>query len=248
MSKQNVLIVRSAYKETCNNPVVQVADNLQIELLKAKAFNGTGGAINVGVGKKLSTASLIAYSITAASTPDASLNQSLLNETSTQIFSTTNNGGFMIGSKDKFSLIRFVVSQAQAGSPVYAYTYYNGSTMASLDTESIPSSYAVGEQLIVFNPPLDWVAGTTAAVGGDQSYYYIQMVATTAPSTAVLATSVDVVYLYDYQKSLPSLSHVDFDLSASEGVVLNSKEGVVGYFSGANSSANTLMVAYRVRK
>lgn len=248
MSKQNVLIVRSAYKETCNTPVVQLADNLQIELLKAKAFNGSGGAINVGIGKKFDVDSLIAYSITAASTPDASLDSTLLAGSSTQIFSTTNNDGFMIGCKDKFSLIRFVVSQAQAGAPVYAYTYYNGSTMATLDTESVPSSYAVGEQLIVFNPPVDWVQGTTAAVGGDQTYYYIQMVATTAPSTAVLATSVGVAYLFDYQKSLPNLSFVDFDLSPSEGVVLNSKEGVVGYFSGSNNSANTLMVAYRVRK
>jgi len=248
MSRQNVIVARSAYKETCNTPVVLLADNLQIELLKAKAFNGTGGAINVGIGKKFSTDSLICYSITAASTPDASLNSTLLAGTTTTIFSTTNNDGFMIGCKEKFSVIRFNVTQAEAGSPVYVLRYYDGTNMVTLTAESAPSAYTAGEQVIMFNPPLDWQQGSTAAVGGDASYYYIELVATTAPSTAVQANSLGVAQLFDYQKSLPSLSYVDFDLSPSEGVVLNAKEGVVGYFSGSNNASNTLMVAYFVRK
>ena len=52
------------------------------------------------------------------------------------LFTTTNNDGFVVSASKKFDLVNLVVSTAEAGSPVYEYTYYNGTAWTTFNPRS----------------------------------------------------------------------------------------------------------------
>lgn len=111
------------------------------------------------------------------------------------VTTTTNNDGFGIFSLIPFNIVSLVIGTAGAGgSPAWdlAYTLAGGTWGTISNAYVAPLFTATGEQLIWFEPPVDWAVseaghGTGVPVG----YYGIRSRATTAPSgTAALATSM----------------------------------------------------------
>lgn len=255
MSSRPLSSAHSGYGVKLSTPVVSPAANKTLELYLAALFNGTGGSITAAAAKKLAPVSTMQqfFSITDASTPDAAdITSAILAGTAAQqLISTTNNDGFLVQCAQKFSVIGINVTQAQAGSPVYEYTYWNGSAYAALSTIEVPASYAAGIQIIAFHPPVDWVAGSSAAVGGNTSgYYSIRVRATTAPSTAVQVGNggtAPSIWLASFMKSMELATKTGFELQAfqDEPLCLDAQESLIPYFSGSANAANTFSVLYK---
>lgn len=239
----------SGYLENCKTGVIIPPATKQINLYSAWAVNGSGLSIDVGICKKLGNDEWKAYSIIAANTPDATdVTASIQAGTATNIFTTTINDGFMIGAKQKFGVIGLTVSQADSGSPVYAIRYYNGSAMATLTGYSIPASYAAGTVLITFPAPIDWVPGSTAAVGGDSSLYMVEVVATTAGGQIVKATSAWICQFLAYTPGLADRGYIQFDtLSSDYPLVLSGNQQVLPYFGGTANAKNTFGALFSIQ-
>jgi hypothetical protein len=193
------------------------------------------------------------FSITTASTPDAAdiTNEILAGTVGQQLISTTNTDGYLVQCAQKFSVIGINVTQAEAGSPVYTYQYWNGSAYVALSTIEVPSAYATGIQIVAFQPPVDWATGSSAAVGGNTSGYYSILVrASTAPSQAVLVGNggtAPSIWLASFIKSMELATKTGFELRAfqDEPIRLDAQESLVPYFSGSANAANTFSVLYK---
>ncbi|TXH16908.1 MAG: hypothetical protein E6R03_04720 [Hyphomicrobiaceae bacterium] len=121
---------------------------------------------------------------------------------------TTNNDGFVIQCKDKFNLVGLTISQAAEGSPVFLYEYFNGTSFVTLSQVlDTPVLTGLGDTYLTFLTPSDFApipAGNSLATtdGLTVGYYAIRMKATTAPSTAALASVIWTAAVDDYLEKL----------------------------------------------
>lgn len=124
-----------------------------------------------------------------AATPNVDATATVQAGTAVSIFTTTNNDGFLAYGIQQFNKLTFTVSQAATGSPVYTYEYWNGSAWTALTGVTAPDLTTTGSNDLTFNIPSNWAVGDGTEGGGNNAYYAIRVLATTAPTTAVQVTS-----------------------------------------------------------
>lgn len=246
--KHPLQILTLGYSTQSTSAALSPGTGKQIHLYQAKVHNRSGGAIDLGLFKRLATAAWKFFTVVAADTPDATDATTAIQAGSSTALSTlVDNSGFLIQAKQRFNLIGLVVGTAESGgSPVYALSYYNGSTYATV--ASVASiAFSSGTKAIVFFPPVDWVVGTTAAVGGDSDKYSIQCIATTAASsTAPAATSLWVGQCLDFTEGVADNGSLSTLMPAGTPLMLEGNEGIQPYFGTANA-INVVNLIYQVQ-
>jgi len=232
------------YAQNCDTPALLPPSGRQVHVYDVALHNGSAATIDMGILKRMSLSDVSVYTLTAASTPDALIDTGLKLGTATRLFTATNNDGFMIQSSHRFSLIGLNVSTAGAGG-TYVLSYYNGTAYTTLTTIAAPADLSTtGTKLFLFAPPIDWVVGTTAAVGGDASMYSIRVVATTAPGSAVSANRLWVGQSIDIALQVAAKSNMVRSFYAYQPLMLGGEEGILPYFGGTASAANMVSVTY----
>ena len=202
--------VNTNYQEKTKTALVSPGVGKNLVFVGATLNNRSGAGQIVGLGFKFNNASWLAGQW------DDSAGASYIDDTTDAqdagaddfaLFSTVNNDGLIIQSTTKFSLIGMTVTTAEGGSPVYEYNYWNGSAWTTLTTLEVPSAYTEAEHTIAFVAPSDWakvVTGDTPVDtdGLSDGHYAIRVRATTAPTTAPLASDLWVASLYDYKEDV----------------------------------------------
>lgn len=227
--------------------IVTPATGKQLHLFAARVHNRSGGALDLGIMKKLSNDAWKLWGIVAADTPDATDRTAAIQTgTATNLATTVDSSGFLIQGKKKFNCLSFNVSTGEVGSPVYTYLYWNGSSYTTLTTITVPTAYTTGEKVILFLIPSDWVVGTDAGTGGDSDKYSIKMVATTAPSTAMKANSLVVGQIIDFTEGVADNGELVWKCPADFPLQLDGGEGLLPYCS-ASSTANAFSATYAIQ-
>lgn len=238
----------NSYAQKGKDEVITPLTGGALVLGEATLENNSGGAIDVFIGYKHVNSMWKAgqwVNATTTFTDDTTDAQSAATG-DFPVTTTTNNDGFIIGSNLKFNLIGMTVSQAQAGAPVYAYEYWNGSAWTVIPAGAIketPASFTVADQFIVFQAPHDWAKGGSGT-GVDQTRYNIRMRATTAPSTAVIASVLWIGTSIAMKESLANNTKFSIDQVNTE-LVLPGGCGLLPYFGGTASAANMVEARYR---
>lgn len=164
--------------------------------------------------------------------------------------STTSNDGFCVESDSKFNVVGITVGTAAGGSPVYDYTYWDGSTWANLEPFMIntPNLKATGDQYLAFLAPWDWAAFEStddpdANEGMTTARYAVRVRATTAPTTtAGTANIIWLVRLMDYVEAVSDGKSITFNAQGETTIPF--KTSLVPYCSTANSG-NWISIEYR---
>ncbi len=232
------------------------ASGRQLVIHKITAQNRVGSTIDVGLatkipndGASLST-NMSVYTLDATATPDA-VASTLLDGDTTDIFSTATDDGFLVQATVPFGLVSIVLSQAQSGSPIEAYTYYDGDAYVALTTVDVPATWGVGINTILFVPPHDWATGTTDAVGGDTDKYSLRVIASTAPGQAVQATSIIVGELIEFKEGVLDNAELVFTSPqigrGNNGLLLEAGSGIIPYF-GTAAAANKVSFLYETQQ
>lgn len=221
----------------------------RLVLSECSATNNTGSALLVGCGRRYSNDDWSWFQIVDADTPDATGDTTDAKDAGAgdiTLFTTVANGGHLVCSDRKFSGWGTEISQGQTGSPVYAYSYYNGSTEVSLTGYEaiLPATYTAGDRVQFWNIPSDWARGTIAAVGGPSDRYCIKALSTTAPSQAVLGT---IAWVFGIDKYFPSVA-TGIDFAPQEPVALEFGEGYGCFFSGSVNKANSCSIQVRASR
>lgn len=215
----------------------------QIFLYNARATNNTGGAAKVGLGRQFALPQMRLWQYTASGPSVADVSALVSGGTAENLFTTTNNDGFVVQADRPFNLAGFTISSASAGATV-TYQYYNGSSLTALTLIETPVYSSTGDITIAFRAPLDWAVGGVA--GTDTSKYTILVQATTHPTTAVAANGFWVAEFLEYQEGVPNNSMVQIAFPDTKPFVFRAGEGIVAYYDTANA-ANQLGAFYEVR-
>jgi len=232
------------YSQGGKAAVVSPGAGKQIKIYSAVAQNRSGGASDLGMCVKLDSASYAFGTITAASTPDFLAANEIKEGTAVTIFTTVDNGGFLVQADRPFNVIGLTLSDAcTAGT--FEYTYYNGTAYVTLTTIAVPTYTATGDKLIVFGAPQDWIIGTTSGVGGSSSLYSIRVRATTAPSDLAQANALWVAQLFAYRAQVANNGAISLSFSELNPFTLEANEGLMPYF-GVASTANTAESFYAI--
>lgn len=237
---RNAIDLNMAYDQVSKSAVLTPGSGQQLSLYYAKAQNQSGGTINLGLLLKIAqTDPYLLFGSYVSPGPLTDSTTAINAGTATNIFTTTSNDGFVIQAKKPFNLVGFTVSQAQTGSPVYTYKYYNGSSYTDIPTVyGTPDYSATGDTVLLFPTPRDWAVGSTVGVGGSAALYSIHAQASTAPGQAVKATAFWVGKLIEYAASVPNNGYLDVQWDVTLPKVLDSLEGLLPYFSTSSSSNN----------
>lgn len=247
-SKGPYYFANKAKDEIISGPTTPIAESLFLK--EVQVGNGSGADASVAFGYKLPVAKWkagqwddsesVSYIDDTTHAQDATANNFALT-------TTTNNDGFVIQSSEKFNIVGLTVGTIQAGSPVFEYTYWNGSAWSTLATLSSPDFTAAADTYLVFNEPVDWAALSSADTpvatdGLTANYFAIRVRATTAPSTAPIANIAWVIKLLDYIKTIPN-GYAAVRTSV-EGIKVPPGHAIVPYCSTA-SSANWIIIEYK---
>ena len=238
---QRIQISSSAYPDQGLTQSYTAPSNEQLEVYKASAQNALPTENAVGLFHTVATPHFKLYKLLAAG--DTEFTSTIQAGTAVSIFNTTNNDGCLFQAKEKFNYIAFNISQAQTGSPVYTYKYYNGSSYSTLTLLNTPAYDATGIQVIVFEAPIDWAAGD-GTEDADSTLYSIQVISTTAPSQAVQINSLKIGKMLSYSDAIPASGILEVEFN-SEPLLLQVGEAIVPFFSYTDPS-NRLELAYKV--
>ncbi len=214
--------------------------NKQLEVFSVRAFNGTAADNAIGVYHTTASPDFKVWQLLAAG--DAQVTSTVQGGSAVSIFNTTNNDGCLFQAKNKFNMIAVNISQASTGSPVYTFKYWNGA-WTDLTLLNTPDFSTTGIQVLLFNPPLDWVVGDGSETT-DDTMYSIQIISTTAPSQAVQINSVAVCKSLAYSEYVQPGGDVYIDFAKSP-YLLQVGESIIPFFSYANS-ANRIDMTYKI--
>lgn len=244
MGSKTIAVFHAGYAQNCKDAVLSPATGQQLRVFRAVLENNSGGAINVALLKKLDPTGFDFLTYVALSTPKAATNLTLKAGTATGIVTTTNNDGYIVQSPQRFNLVGLNISTAAAGgSPVYSYTYWNGSSWANLTLISTPAYGSTGNQLLLFYAPHDWAVGGASGDGVDATKYAVRVRATTAPSgTAAAADTIWIGSMIDYQASLADKGRFDVAIPQEKPLLFQAGEGVLPYFAGTANAANSIFI------
>jgi hypothetical protein len=241
-NSQGLQVANVGYPTRATGAALSSPSTQQLLVHSATAYNGSASAQNLGLGVRLSSTAWKLYTLGATTTDVTSTIQA---SSAVSVLPTTNNYGFYVQAKAPFGLLVFNVSQAQTGSPVYEYTYWNGSTFAALTTIDTISYTATGEMCVAFNPPVDWAQGHNAQLTDftTGAGYTIRVRATTAPTQAVQINSLGVAKLWAVRQ-VPGKGQLEIDFTMRP-LQLDAYEGIQPYYQTL-STASEITIAYQV--
>lgn len=228
------------YGQNSKDVALAPPSNKQLHLYACTVKNESGGPIDMAILKRMGAFSL--YTLTAASTPDA------VAATAPITTFAANNDGFLVQSQFKFGMIGFAITTGQAGG-TFAIQYYNGTSYTTLTTFVAPANYgSTGQFQYIFNAPVDWAKGTTAAIGGDTGMYSIRVISSTAAAGGVVIDSIFIAELLKYQVAVADHGELSINPAlALQPIMFSGAEGVQPYFGGTATAKNSLQATYAIQ-
>lgn len=242
-NRQTVSVHEVAYPSQGKDVALACPFSKQLIVHSMAAYNGAVVANDIGVGYQLASPAWQFYQIVAGVATNATTG--LQAGSSTNIFNTTANDGFYVSAKLPFNLLYLNLSQAQSGSPVYDYSYWNGSAFVALPLLATTSYSSTGATYVAFLAPIDWVAGNGSLLPTIQGSagFTIRVRSTTAGGQAVIANAASVAKFFAYREDIASKQHLQ--VLFERPITLESGEGLIAYYSSANAS-NLVDASYQL--
>lgn len=202
----------------------------QMEVYNARVLNRSGSALNAAILRRLNNYSW--QILTKVSSAYANVTAAIVAGTSTPVVTTTNNDGFIVKAKYRFGFIGLTVSNTATGG-TYTFEYWNGTTWATLTTlENFSNFNSTGDKFVAFLAPHDWAAGDDTATG-DQSYFSIRILHTTAPADAGNISAMWIGQMLDFMESLADNAGLQLIGDTDSPLLLDGGENIMPYFSTA---------------
>jgi len=245
MIKEPILRETFAHTTKAYQSVLEGSSAKQLALYEVLLRNNSGSSANMGIFIRLASASWKIYTYVAVGTTLTDVSSSLqvanAGGTNTTIFNA-NNDGIYVGSKKKFGLVGINGQTAGTGSPVFTVKYYNGTSFVTLNNFEVFTQVALGQNYIVFAPPVDWAKG--GLTGGDSDKYHIQVISTTAPTVKPIINEAWIGKMIAFRTAVSDNGTIQINTADSERpLALDAGEGVLPYFETADN-LNTAEISY----
>lgn len=246
MIRQGIIMQSFQYNAMGKTAIVTAASGKQAAIIWARVQNSGGQTNPFSIVRKYAAPTSAAPTYKLFTHDNTTFTPVTIPiPSATSIFTLTNNEGFAIQAKSKWNVWGVTISQAQTGSPVYEYTYWNGSSFATLThaptlATAMPSYAAAQDIVSLFAAPADWAPGGGGAL--DANMYTMRARATTAPTQAVQITDIWVGQCLDFQFAVNNSNFVA-NINPKYPIVLEGGESLIPYF-GSSSTSNYISVGY----
>jgi hypothetical protein len=232
MTREFPLSVLRSYSTKGKLSVFPVQASKGNYLYNVRAWNNSGSSQTVGLLVLAVKGEYNLYQYTNTGPVYTNVTASI--SSGVNIFSGTNNDGFIVQSNQVPGLIGMTISTNASGG-TFTYGYWNGSSFTTLTTLENPSNYnTAGDNYIVFQPPQPFVVGGPA--GTDQNKYSIFVQSTTAPGSAVAINNLWLGTFLDLYQGVPNNAAVQVMFPDSKPYLTSSGAGVIPYFSVPNAA------------
>lgn len=233
MIRQNTETTIRGYASKGKLAGVAAPTNRQLAVMNARAWNRSGGTIDVGILRKLHSGKFSLYTYTASGDVYAQVTAAAL-AAGQVVATTTNNDGFAVQATRPFGMLGVTVSNAATGG-TYAAQYWNGSGWASLTSLEVFTDFgSTGDKYLVFLPPIDWAVG--GDTGLDSLMYSIRVRHTTAPGDTGAIDAMWLGEFLDFYKGVGNNNAVQVIFDSDRPFILDAQEGLMPYFSTANAA------------
>jgi hypothetical protein len=241
-NRRHIQLAQAGFPTIGANSFALVPSNDQINLHSYSAFNAGTASCDVGLGVAFanipSAWNMYTYNGTAAVKVTATIQAA----SAINLFTTTTNSGFLLGCKAPFGYVMLTIAQAQSGSPVYSYQYWNGTAWTTLNMTATPAYTGTGVIYLVFNPPVDWAVGDGGL--GDNDKYTIRVRSTTAGGQSVTANQERVSRWIAYNANTLGQSRFQATFENCP-YLLEGGEQLSPYFATANN-LNTFEASFQI--
>jgi hypothetical protein len=234
VNRQNLQCLRVGYPNQSFNASLVASEDKQLLVHSLVAVNGTASANDVGIGHSLPYTELVVE--TSINSVVTDVTAQMQSGVTTTLLGTTNGDFFTVSSKDKFSMLTFVISQEENGSPVHTFEYWNGA-WTTLPIQQMPNLSLGGISVLMFNSPVDWELDS-----GEM--YSIKITATTAPGQALEIDGMKVCKVLAYREGILPKGELLLNFDTRQ-LLLQQGEQIVGFFAYA-SAANTMEASYQI--
>mgnify|MGYP001594522777 FL=1 len=209
----------------------------KVTLEWARLVNVSGGTIACGLGVHLpdSIAKLGSWVDATTTFTDDTTDAQDADADDFTISTLTNNDGHVIGGQVPFNAVSYDITTAEAGSVgTYQVQYWNGTAWTTITAYVLPVFTPVGEHVLVFPNPRDWVRGGSGT-GVSASHYNIRVRATTAPgTTAAVAKRIHLARLELIHPALGNNSVFEY-VGGRPLLLQDQGDGLCAYFQTADA-------------
>lgn len=213
----------------------------QSVVFSARAFNRSGGGIDVGIVRKFAKNAQAFKFFTFNATNYTDATAAVFAGTATTALPTSLGRGFVVASKSRSGLIGVNISQA-AATGAYVFQYWDGSSWSSLTTISSPVFTSTGNVFLSFLPPNDWTQGGHADLPSDM--YGVRVISSvTVPASNVQFNDIWAGEMIEFVEGVADNSGLQVEFDIQKPLYLESEEGLMPYFGSANA-ANGMQIAY----
>jgi hypothetical protein len=221
-----------AYSTKGKLSVFPVQANHSNYIYNMRIYNNCGSAQNMGMLQLAVAGEYALYQYVASGPTYTNVTSSISN--GVNIFTGTNNDGFIVQYSKTPGLIGITISSAASGGTI-TYGYWNGSSFSSLTTVEVPSNYdSTGDAWIVFQPPQQFVVGGPSAV--NQNWYSVFVQSTTAPGSAVAITNLWVATFLEFYEGVANNAAVQLTFPESKPYATSGGAGLIPYFETPNAA------------
>lgn len=162
----------------------------------------------------------------------------------------TVDDGFLIGANRKFGAISLDVTTAGVGNTTHVIEYWNGAWTAMAASAFFvdikrAAVWAAGEELVLFDPPADWIVGGSGT-GVNAAYYNLRIRCTTvAAGTAALARRIYIGEVLASESALASEGSAERE-SFPEWVNFNTNDhAAIGLAAATLDELHALEIVYQ---
>lgn len=230
-----------------NSDVPQRVQGVQINY--CRMHNRSGNAAIMGFGVRLPNrlwqAGLVDDGVFTDDTADL---QDLDTNDFAMAVDADNNTGFAILSFVPFNVISINVTTQDAGTQtgVLKYSKGTGSTLGTITNPYAgpPAQWASGENVIAFEPPIDWAKTDGTELTGVPSGMYLLVVEeTTAAATAALAKAGEIFYMPVIQEAVADNGILEVQLGV-DTLGIPYGDAIAAYISDITAIQSAISVSF----
>jgi hypothetical protein len=164
----------------------------------------------------------------------------------------TVNDGFVVSAASQFGAVSIDVTTAGAGNTptaTHEVAYWNGAwtTMVAADFLVIPSTllagdWGTGENLLLFDPPTDWVVGGTPTATLPQTLFNLRIRKTAIPTVGLASALARRVYAGEVYASGHAGVDAFLEVFSDDGLAMNNNVVALGMANGVANALNSLQL------
>ncbi len=239
MKAKPILHLNTGYPSNGFDAVIDAQQGSQVQVYSARLINESGSASDLALLQALAEDAVTIYTYDGSAATDVTSTIS----GGVDLFTSTAGSGLIIETSKKIESFLVNVSGAQSGAQTFGVEYSDGGALQSaLQVSYIPTTFAAGEQAVLFSHGLDYAQGC-GITGTDPDKYQIVLTCVEGGESAQI-DALKAAIAVQYSPAVSNNSSLEAAFSEQYPLMLEAGESIVPFFE-VDSPNNKVIAFYQ---